>query len=252
MKRRGWIAIAALTCVALGSFALNAALLRMLVDQYRDEQLLRLDPSSSAHAGERAGKPDGGAGSGESRTIVLFGDSRILQWPSFPCPGDSRVVNQGVGNETTAQGLLRLQRDVLDLNPDIVVIQFGVNDLKSVGVLSDQGDRIEAECAANIRRMIDAIRAIGSKVVLLTIIPVGEVPLTRRLVWSDETIDAIDHVNRELREMQNPGVAVLDCDPILRGGRRIRPGFAMDLLHLNPAGYSKLSAAVGPTLESSK
>lgn len=244
MTRRGWGAIGALAGVALGSLGLNAVLLRTLVRQYREEQRVRLDPTASAQARDRAGRVD----ATDTRTIVLFGDSRIRQWGSFPRPRGCRVVNQGVGDETTAQGLLRLRRDVLDLEPDLVVIQFGVNDLKSVGVLPDEAGRIERQCVANLRRMVEAIRGGGGEVVLLTVFPVGEASIAHRLVWSDRTIEAIDRVNRELRDPGGPGVEVLDCDPVLREGRRIRPGFAADHLHLNPAGYSKPSVAVEPLL----
>ena len=39
------------------------------------------------------------------------------------------VINSGVNSDTTADGLKRIERDVLEKNPVIVLIYFGGNDL---------------------------------------------------------------------------------------------------------------------------
>ena len=42
---------------------------------------------------------------------------------------------------------------------------------------------------------------------------------------------------------------MVDCDKVLRNGRRIEPAFAADSLHLSAAGYEALAAALRPVLE---
>lgn len=75
----------------------------------------------------------------ENSTIVCFGDSltygygaddieysypNVLQaWVNIP------VINAGVNDDTTAGGLKRIQKDVIEHNPVIVIIDFGGNDL---------------------------------------------------------------------------------------------------------------------------
>jgi lysophospholipase L1-like esterase len=44
------------------------------------------------------------------------------------------VINAGISGNSTRNGLSRLQRDVLDANPDLVTVMFGLNDMVGVPV----------------------------------------------------------------------------------------------------------------------
>src|SRR5690348_10556638 len=68
--------------------------------------------------------------------LVLVGDSRIQQWGAARFPG-YETLNRGVGGETTAQMLHHFQADVLDLQPGVVVIEAGINDLVAAGLSQD-------------------------------------------------------------------------------------------------------------------
>jgi acyl-CoA thioesterase I len=75
----------------------------------------------------------------KNSTIVCFGDSITYGHgadnieTSFPMILQKRVnipvINSGVNSDTTADGLKRIEKDVLDHNPVIVLIYFGGNDL---------------------------------------------------------------------------------------------------------------------------
>jgi lysophospholipase L1-like esterase len=75
----------------------------------------------------------------ENSTIVCFGDSITYGHgadsieTSFPMILQERinipVINSGVNSDTTADGLKRIERDVLEYNPVIVLVYFGGNDL---------------------------------------------------------------------------------------------------------------------------
>ena len=108
-------------------------------------------------------------------------------------------MNRGVGGETTEQVLLRLDRDVLAPRPGVVVVQVGVNDLRSLALFPGREAEIVGRCEANLRAIVGRLRERGAVVVVTTIFPVGRVELARRPIWSDATIDAIDRVNRSLR-----------------------------------------------------
>lgn len=47
-----------------------------------------------------------------------------ILYPSVPV----NIINAGISGESAAQGLLRLDRDVLSFDPDLVVVCFGLND----------------------------------------------------------------------------------------------------------------------------
>jgi lysophospholipase L1-like esterase len=76
------------------------------------------------------------------------------------------VVNRGIGGETAAQNLVRLDRDVLGHAPDLVIWQVSTNDALQ-GVTDDE---LTAQLAAGIARL----RAAGADVMLL-----GPQPLPR-------------------------------------------------------------------------
>ena len=68
---------------------------------------------------------------GETR-VVFFGDSITDGWSRAENGGffpGKPYVNRGIGGQTTAQMLLRFRDDVLDLQPKVVVILAGTNDL---------------------------------------------------------------------------------------------------------------------------
>src|SRR5580692_12387086 len=65
---------------------------------------------------------------GEAR-VVFFGDSITDIWKldeSFPGKG---YINRGIGGQTTPQMLVRFRQDVIDLQPAVVIILAGTNDI---------------------------------------------------------------------------------------------------------------------------
>jgi lysophospholipase L1-like esterase len=100
-------------------------------------------------------------------TIICFGDS--LTYGTGAGPGKDYpsqlsamigkpVINAGVPGDTTARALQRLQRDVLDRSPDVVLITLGGNDLKN-GVAKDPAFE-------NLTRIVESIQENGARVVI--------------------------------------------------------------------------------------
>src|SRR4051812_27019526 len=75
-----------------------------------------------------------------AQTIVTFGDSvtavrghtevySTLLASDLAFSGkEVKVINAGIGGNTTSNGMARLQKDVLAHQPDVAVIMFGIND----------------------------------------------------------------------------------------------------------------------------
>ena len=103
--------------------------------------------------------------SGEN--IICFGDSLTYGTgavgnKSYPAQLSAMigqpVINAGIPGNTTADGLKRLETDVLEKSPRIVLITLGGNDLKN-GVRKDVA-------FMNLKTTIEAIQAEGGLVVL--------------------------------------------------------------------------------------
>jgi acyl-CoA thioesterase-1 len=77
-------------------------------------------------------------------------------------------ANRGVSGETTRMGLERFPGDVQNVHPDIMTLQFGLNDCNCW--LSDMGlPRVsEAAFHANLVEMIDRTRRFGAKRIILS------------------------------------------------------------------------------------
>jgi lysophospholipase L1-like esterase len=80
------------------------------------------------------------------------------------------------------------------------------------------------------------------RVILTTIIPVGNIPLERRPYWSDDINDAILEVNAALQRMAGSDVFVLETASFVADANGIvKPEYQRDFLHLNQAGYQQLT-----------
>lgn len=106
-------------------------------------------------------------------------DESLPERPLVVCLGDSltahgypqemqkllhvRVVNAGVGGNTSRQGLARLEKDVLKRKPDVVVFFFGTNDSRR----DHPGAQVGLEeYRTNVVTILERCQSIGAKVLL--------------------------------------------------------------------------------------
>jgi len=107
---------------------------------------------------------------GQGEQMIVLGDSiasgyGINPEQAFPSIVSRRlnvpILNQGVPGDTTAMGLARLQTDVLDENPWLVMVELSGNDyLQGIP---------ETETEENLRQIITQIQAQGAIAVILGI-----------------------------------------------------------------------------------
>ncbi len=118
-------------------------------------------------AGALVGLVMTGCAQKRSCTIVCVGDSltacggeggKYTDWLAKWLPQHT-IVNKGVGGDTLAGGRTRFQRDVIDLNPDIVVIELGANDFWAKS-------RPIEDLQADLEDMVARCRKIGAQVVI--------------------------------------------------------------------------------------
>lgn len=185
--------------------------------------------------------------------IVLFGDSTTALRPAevetvygqhlqerLAAAGLAHtVINRGVPANNTNDAMARFETDVLALNPELVVIQFGLNDA-AVDVWRDPpatGPRVSRErYSANLRHFVSELKVRGTAVVLMTPNRMYWSPLllerynrppydgadpesfnslhldayaeTVRVVAAQHDVPLID-INRAYREAPDPGVFLL-------------------------------------------
>lgn len=94
------------------------------------------------------------------RWTSLVGDAIVSKY--LPTPVNFNMLVRGVSGETTRQGLERFPTDLQQYQPDIVTLQFGLNDCNCW--VSDGGlPRVsEAAYRANLIEMVDRSRRCGA------------------------------------------------------------------------------------------
>jgi lysophospholipase L1-like esterase len=173
--------------------------------------------------------------------IVFFGDSRAKAWTLPNLPG--RVcLTRGVGRQTTAQVRARLEKDVLRLKPSCVVLECGINDLRTLPLFPERRSALRDDCLENIRVMVAALKQNHVRVVLCTIFPVRTPKPWQEPFWSGDIQGLTKEINNELRKLAGDGVQVLETEPLLADpSGQVSAELALDHLHLNAAGYAKLN-----------
>jgi lysophospholipase L1-like esterase len=102
---------------------------------------------------------------GEDR-VVFMGDSITEGWnlqDSFP---GKPYVNRGISGQSSSQMLLRFRQDVIDLQPKVVVILAGTNDLAE-----NTGPVTPEQVEGNLASMAELATANGIRVVMCSVLP---------------------------------------------------------------------------------
>ena len=170
--------------------------------------------------------------------VVFMGDSITEEWSNlYPDYFDTKgYINRGIGGQTTPQMLIRFKPDVIDLDPDIVVILAGTND-----IAGNTGPSNVKMITDNIFSMAELARAHQIKVVLSSILPVFEYE------WAKEIKDVpatIDSVNDELKKYVNDhGLVYLDYFSSMVDERKgLNKDYTYDGVHPNQDGYILMSS----------
>ena len=105
---------------------------------------------------------------GEQR-VVFFGDSITDVWnldDSFP---GKHVLNRGIRGQTTPQMLVRFRQDVIDLQPGVVVILAGTND-----IAGNTGDETLEQIEGDYATMAELAKAHGIRLVFASVMPIND------------------------------------------------------------------------------
>jgi acyl-CoA thioesterase I len=165
-------------------------------------------------------------------TIVAFGDSLtrgygvppgknfvtfLSEYTSIP------IINSGFTGYLTSHALIRLKSDVLDYDPDIVLVLLGGNDF-----LSGFSEEV---VRANLQAIIRTVKRSGAKVIL--------VGVSKQVVPSFESM-----FERLAIEEKVAGYV-----PNILGGIVFRKDLLFDTIHPNQRGHEIIAQRILPVLE---
>jgi lysophospholipase L1-like esterase len=181
----------------------------------------------------------GAPATGEKR-VVFMGDSITEGW-HFDAPGgvfaSKPYVNRGISGQTTPQMVLRFHQDVIALQPVVVVILAGTND-----IAGNTGPMTPEATEANIAAMAEMATANHIKVVLCSTLPAFDYPWQPGLTPASK----IDAINSWIKDYAaKNGHVYVDYHSAMKDERDGLPAsLSKDGVHPLPAGYEIMAPLV--------
>jgi len=183
----------------------------------------------------------------EEKRVVFMGNSITEAWPVLRPQffKDSNYIGRGISGQTTPQMLLRFRKDVINLNPSVVVILAGIND-----IAGNTGFTPIELIGENIMSMVELAQQNNIKVVLCSVLPTIDFPWNPGL----EPVNKVIELNKIIQKYaaQN-NIPYVDYHSVMKddkNGLRV-PEFTTsdDLVHPNEAGYIVMENLVQPVIK---
>ncbi len=169
----------------------------------------------------------------DGNRVVMLGNSITEQWAVLSGDFFTRTgyVGRGISGQTSYQLLVRFRQDVIELNPRVVVIGIGTNDIaENTGPYSEDGTM------GNIMTMCELAQAHGIKVLLASVLPCD------RMYWSKATgvVGKVTSLNARIKAYAAAsGYPYVDYyTPLATAGGALKPAYTRDGVHPNAAGYA--------------
>lgn len=182
-------------------------------------------------ANEALGAPK----SGEKR-VVFMGNSITEGWSNqaenfFDAKG---YINRGISGQTTPQMLVRFRQDVVALQPEVVVILAGIND-----IAGNTGPSTIPMIADNIKGMAEIARANSIKVVISSVLPAYDFPWRPGLEPAEKVI-ALNEILKKYAKQNR--IVYLDYFSTMVDERKgMKQEYTYDEVHCTKAGYDVMT-----------
>ena len=155
--------------------------------------------------------------------VVFMGDSK------------SNYVNRGIGGQTTPQMLIRFKPDVIDLNPSLILLLAGTND-----IAGNTGSSTIKMITDNLFSMAELAKANGIKIALSSILPVYNYPWNENIIKPYKTISKI---NSSLKDYvrKNDLLYIDYFDQMVNKKEGLKSEYTTDGVHPSVEGYKVMS-----------
>ena len=183
----------------------------------------------------------------KDKRVVFMGNSITEGWPSHRpewFKENPNYVGRGISGQTSYQFLLRFREDVIKLNPKVVVINAGTND-----VAENTGPYNEEFTFNNIISMVDIAKANKIKVILTSVLPAA------RFGWHPHVTDAPDKIislNKRIEAYAKANkIPYVDYYKALvdEDGRTLPKKYSNDGVHPLPDGYKVMENLIQPVIK---
>ena len=156
---------------------------------------------------------------------------------------ENNYYGRGISGQTSPQMLLRFQADVIALQPDVVVINAGTND-----IAENTGTYHPSFTLNNIKSMAEVAKANGIKVILTSVLPHD------RFGWNksiENVTQKVDELNVAIQAYAKANkIPYVDYNAEMRDAKgAMKEGLSKDGVHPYPDAYLIMEALVKPVID---
>lgn len=181
--------------------------------------------------------------------VVFMGNSITEGWVKSDSTffTSNGFVGRGISGQTSFQFLLRFREDVLNLKPQIVVINAGTND-----IAENAGFYNENYTMNNIMSMVELAKVHTIKVILTSVLP------AEKFYWNDSVKDVsakISSLNRRIKLYATEhGIPYVDYYHSMVFGIKnaLNPQYTHDGVHPVLNGYKVMESLILPVIHDLK
>jgi lysophospholipase L1-like esterase len=208
------------------------------LDQYRASRIaVYTDDYGQLARYREANATLGPPAAGENR-VVFFGDSITDIWKLQDFFPDKPYVNRGIGGQTTPQMLVRFRQDVINLQPKVVLILAGTND-----IAGNTGPMRNEDIEANYASFAELAKLHGIRVIYASILPVHNYTDRAKDFFAQRPQARILALNEWLKDYcAKNDIVYLDYFSALVDDKgMLKKDLADDGLHPNAAGFKVMA-----------
>ena len=178
----------------------------------------------------------------QDENIVFFGDSITEGYNVKEFYDEYRVVNSGISGNTTNDLINRIDNDLYDYNPSVVIIQIGTNDLRAN--IKDE------EIINNIKSIIKGIRKNrkNASILVESIYPLNRDMDTEywNAVNEEYNNKHIIKLNKDIKKLcKIEHIKYIDVyTSLLDDNKNLKEVYSKEGLHLTDLGYYKVTKII--------
>lgn len=183
----------------------------------------------------------------EENSVVFMGNSITEAWPILSPDffKDHQYIGRGISGQTSYQMLFRFRREVIDLQPKVVVLLAGTND-----IAQNTGYTPIDIIAENVMTMVELAQYHNIEVIICSVLPAIDFPW-RRGLQPAEKIVALNNLLQDYATEN--GITYVDYHAAMKdkhNGLKV-PEFttANDLVHPNKEGYKVMEELIQPAIK---
>lgn len=175
--------------------------------------------------------------------VVMIGDSIVELYPTYElfADKDKVVYNRGISGDTSDRMLERLEKNALNINPSVLSVLVGTNDI-SRGISHE-------DILGNISKVIDKAMANGvKKIIIQSLYPVNY-SINTAMVGGRKNKEIIE-LNGKIKALctQKQVIYANVFDALKDKDGNFNKDYTYDGLHPNARGYVEINKVLEPII----